>query len=187
MTKKTDIVGVTEVWQKEDVHIQGYQVAASKTRPEGARGGGVVLLVNEEIKVDECEALNNAKYQESIWCVLHISSTCRLLVGVCYRPPNSSKENNEDVLKLMDLVKAVHVTDYLIMGDFNYREIDWAAGSVGGPADTDASQFYNKMQDCFLCQHVTFHTRYRDGVSPSTLDLTFTDQSQVPPNSGFRI
>ena len=104
--------------------------------------GGVVLLVNEEIKVDECEALNSAKFQESVWCVLHISSTCKLLVGVCYRPPNSLKENNEELLRLMDLLKAVHVTDYLIMGDFNYREIDWAVGSVGDSADSDASQFF---------------------------------------------
>ena len=173
--KRPDIVGVTEVWQKEDVHIQGYQVAASKTRPEGARGGGVVLLVNEEIKVDECEALNSAKFQESVWCVLHISSTCKLLVGVCYHPPNSLKENNEELLRLMDLLKAVHVTDYLIMGDFNYREIGQLVLLKARQTPTHLS-FFNKVQDCFLCQHVPFHTRYRDGVSPSTLDLVFTDQ-----------
>ena len=76
----------------------------------------------------------------------------------------------------MDAIRTVGATDYLIMGDFNFREINWADGSIDSSRESDAAQFYDKVQDCYLCQHVRFHTRFRDGMSPSTLDLIFTDQ-----------
>ena len=173
---KPDIIGVTEVWQKDDIHVQGYQVAASKARPGEARGGGVILLVKEHLEVRECAELNNTMFNESAWCVVHLSVACKLLVGICYRPPNCSQENNQELLRLFEAIKKVHATDYLIMGDFNFREINWEDGSVTGPTDSDAALFYNKVQDCYLCQHVTFHTRYREGIPSSTLDLVFTDQ-----------
>ena len=173
---KPDIIGITEVWQKEEICVQGYQLAGWKARPDESRGGGVLLMVKDHFQVSECEELNSFNFDESVWCIIHTSPARRLLVGVCYRPPGSSHENNQDLLKLMDAIKTSHATDYLIMGDFNFREINWMDGTVDGPGDSDAAQFYEKVQDCYLCQHVTIHTRFREGTLPSTLDLIFTDQ-----------
>ena len=164
------------MWQKEEVRVQGYHTAVNKSRAEGVKGGGVILLIKDHLKVGECNVLNDVKFEESAWCIVNTSQAHRLLVGICYRAPNSSSENNQELLKLMDLTKTVNATDYLIMGDFNFCEINWVDGIVAGPIDSEAAQFFHKVQDCYFCQHVNFQTRYRDGVTPSTLDLIFTDQ-----------
>ena len=40
-----DVIGVTEVWQKEDLIVHGYHFPLCKKRKEDHKGGGVMLLV----------------------------------------------------------------------------------------------------------------------------------------------
>ena len=108
---KPDIIGVTEVWQKDDISVPGYQVAADKIRPGGVRGGGVLLLMKDHLRVKECDVLNSLKFEESAWCIVNTSPACRLLVGICYRSPSSTFENNQELLRLMDALKTTRATD----------------------------------------------------------------------------
>ena len=169
--------------QKYDISVPGYQVAADKIRPGGVRGRGVLLLMKDHLQVKECDALNSLKFEESAWCIVNTSPACRLLVGICYRSPSSTFENNQELLRLMDALMTTCATDYLIMGDFNFREINWIDGSAAGPKGLKYSSVLLFMiSDCYLSQHITFHARYRDGMSPSTPDLVFTDQENNVEN-----
>jgi hypothetical protein len=52
-------------------------------------------------------------------------------------------------------------SNYLFFGDFNYKEI------------------LNCNQDNYLFQHVSSPTRFREGQTPSCLDLVFTNEENM--------
>ena len=63
----------------------------------------------------------------------------------------------------------------LIAGDFNYKEIDWEMEYAPHPQD-----FVETLEDCFLYQHVTEPTRYREGERSNLLDKVLsTDEVMV--------
>ena len=121
-------------------------------------------------------------FEESVWCILNPSQEVGILVGVCYRSPSSIPENNEKLINIMQHASKVKASHLLLMGDFNYGQIDWDTGVVPGPDDSDAKVFYEKTQDLFLYQHVDVPTRFRDGCTPSMLDLIFSTEELMVDN-----
>ena len=69
----------------------------------------------------------------------------------------------------------------LILGDFNIPGIDWTNRDVLTGALKVDRDVFNKIQDCFLYQHVTEPTRFR-GNSNSTLDLILTKEEEDVKN-----
>ena len=47
------------------------------------------------------------------------------LIGVCYRSPNVAFSDKENDDLLCDLLNEVRGKPMLLMGDFNYPDIDW--------------------------------------------------------------
>ena len=68
---------------------------------------------------------------------------------------------------------------FMIMGDFNFPDIDFEHGIVGTSTNTAAAKFFNETQDMFFVQHVHAATPYREGQQPSTLDYVFTDEENL--------
>jgi len=176
-----DIVAVTETWAHRSVtdselNVRGY-VQFRKDRQ--GRGGGVILYVRDFLDVMECADLNNSDFQESIWCRINTDQQS-LLVGVCYRCPTSPVDNNNNLLKLLaGAVQAAGTSHLLIMGDFNYPEINYEDDWVSSGLDSDPGRFFLATQDLFLTQHVSEPTRFRQGNQPSTLDYIFTSEEEV--------
>ena len=67
----------------------------------------------------------------------------------------------------------------LILGDFNYSQINYEKETVTSNATDSSSLFFNKTQELCLFQHVTAATRIRQHQMPSTLDYVFTDDENV--------
>ena len=66
----------------------------------------------------------------------------------------------------------------VIAGDFNYKEIDWE-NDYAPPDKQNQSFFITGLQDCFLDQHVTEPTRYRENEIPSLLDLILSSEEDL--------
>jgi Endonuclease/Exonuclease/phosphatase family len=91
---------------------------------QGGKGGGLALYVNERLEANLKEALINSGFKESIWCSVRLEDS-RLLVGLCHRCPSSDSANDDALLRLLDqAVSLAGNSHVLIMGDFNYPEID---------------------------------------------------------------
>ena len=90
------------------------------------------------------------------------------MVGVCYRAPNSMQINDEALYSLLDRVSKEEV---VIMGDFNFPELDW-----GRPESIDdCHPFIECMSNNFLTQTVDEPTRFKN-----YLDLVlFSDPSLI--------
>ena len=133
-----------------------------------------MILVKEHLNVVECTELNDHKFQEAVWCVIKLSSSEKVLVGVLYRSPNSKKENNEMLNMLLRQSVKLHASGILIMGDFNYGQIRWGSGTVQGTEESDQARFLDTVQETLLYQHVNVPTRYREGCTSFLLDLVLT-------------
>ena len=66
----------------------------------------------------------------------------------------------------------------LITGDFNLPNVDWISWSAPG-GDSVACSLLEALDDAFLFQHVSTPTRWREGQTPSTLDLIITNEDNV--------
>jgi hypothetical protein len=94
----------------------------------------VVLYIKETLQATLKPDLTNSGFQESIWCEVH-SDQAAILVGLIYRCPSSAVINNGNLLKLISMaVQQCRRKILLIMGDFNYPEINFQDGYVqAGP------------------------------------------------------
>ena len=92
---------------------------------ESGSGGGVLLYIHNSLPSIICQALSNLEIQESLWCLVTLNRADVLLVGLIYRSPNSTVENNEKIpqaiCNLYSLQKFSHL---LLVGDFNLPDID---------------------------------------------------------------
>ena len=84
----------------------------------GRRGGGVFLYIKETIPAYEVQLKEEADCNEAIWCKL-VTGHTTVTIGVVYRCPNITKQNNEK------LHNAISKGDCVIMGDFNHGNIKW--------------------------------------------------------------
>ena len=85
------VIGITESWGDGDVSdsefsIPGFTMFRSD-RQLKHRGGGVLLYVRNELNPLEVKMKSN--FADQIWCQVNVNDSDALLIGVCYRSPNT--------------------------------------------------------------------------------------------------
>jgi hypothetical protein len=172
------VVGVTETWATEqvtdaDLHMEGFHMY--RVDREGKKGGGVIMYVWEGLNSSLCTRMMAYKFDESVWCNVNTESG-NILLGLCYRSPSSSVNNNDNLLYLFrEASKQPGMKHVHVFGDFNYPEIDYNNLTVYASDEAASTKFFDTTDELFWTQHVTEPTRCRDGQQPSTLDYVFTD------------
>ena len=70
----------------------------------------------------------------------------------------------------------------LIIGDFNYPEINWLAETSPSDIHHPATAFMECIRDTYLIPHVTDPTHYRRDQRPNILDLILTNEEGMISN-----
>ena len=166
---KPNIIGITESWANNDITdaelgLEGY-VMFRKDRM-GRRGGGVLLCIKETIPAYEIELHEEADCIEVIWCKL-VTGHTTVTIGVVYRCPNITKQNNE---KIHNAISEVSKGDCIIMGDFHHGNIKCDTLQSTGVED---HKFLCLVQDNFLTQHVSEPTS-----ATRVLDIVLSSQKE---------
>jgi hypothetical protein len=95
------------------------------SRQTGKEGRWVAIYVKNSFSVALNADLTSTNFEESLWCTVKCEKVS-VLVGVIYRAPSSNKLNNT---YLMDVLRAAvrccSNRKLLIMGDFNYPNINY--------------------------------------------------------------
>jgi len=170
-----DIVGITETWAMESIEdselsIEGYTMfRRDRTGGTKQRGGGVLLYIKNSINAVEREDWVDKKFPECIWCNIEISGE-KTLVGICYRPPNYTKDQDEALFNMIRLVSKEKV---LIIGDFNFADLNWKQ-----PETLDDNHLFMRcVNDNFLFQCVEDCTR-----GGNVLDVVLTSEENMVEN-----
>ena len=80
-----------------------------------------------------------------MWC--RLAGAENILIGVCYRTGDSDVEND---VKLFTMLENISENRLVIMGDFNFPELNWSNSEV-----VDSSHpFVNSVAENLLSQHV---------------------------------
>ena len=118
----------------------------------------------------------------SIWCEMPLLGKDRLLVGVVYRSPSSSINENEHIVQLIQKAVQMNTSHVIIFGDFNYPEIQWDNQTVEAANDHPSQYFMECIQDCYLYQHVNESTHHRALQRANILDLVLTNEEGMVEN-----
>ena len=150
--------------------FQGYDTFIGPTN----QGRGVGIFVRTEICADK--VVMETDFQESVWCSIKLQNSDSLLIGCIYKSPNCSNENCLELFQLFGKVKDMRYSHKLIMGDFNFRDINWTDMSTSSNEQQNSTLFIESIRDSFMFQHVLEPTRYRANNEPSILDLIFSNE-----------
>jgi len=87
------------------------------------KGGGVALYIKDTLQSAEYDELNS-KRCKGLWCKIYGNKGKNFVVGVCYR---SQEADDNEVDQLFECFKLASIDNHrlLIMGDFNYPDINW--------------------------------------------------------------
>ena len=123
-----DFICITESWLnlgckhlKSEFTIDGYKLF-NKDRKTDRRGGGVAIYCKESISCCMKTDIKVSEVTETIWLqVGHDRDT--FVLGVVYKSPNLDRMNTKIIYD--EITKASRCSRVCIIGDFNYRNIDW--------------------------------------------------------------
>ena len=192
---KPDLVLLTEVIPKAqilliglpNISIPGFLLFTNfdPDLPHLGKSGYRGLAIYVADYLHPTQVTYHSNFKEHLWTSISLDNTENLLIGNIYRSPSSDKFTSTN--ELCDLINCVNNTKpsyLLIVGDFNYPNIDWHRGCLT-KVDHSEQLFFDTIQDCVLFQLVTQPTRFRQGVEPRILDLILTNAEAMIHNIKF--
>ena len=180
--EQPDIIGITEVKPKQsrykisesEIAIKGYELFHNL----GDEGRGVALLVKEEMNPTPNDCLNS-QFSENVFVDVTQGDGTALTVGLIYRSPSSTEENNDRLCSLIRQTADKTKTNLLMVGDFNLPSIDWENETCKNNETHVSSRFLQAYTEANLYQHQQEITRYREGETPKILDLVLTNREDM--------
>ena len=184
--EKPLIVAICEVKPKnsskerldQDYQMQDYVLHPTNLSND-APGRGIAVYTHNSISKSVAQVSLNTKFVESCLIEIRLRGGDMLLFACCYRSPTPSQSSDENNNNLNELLKEISTKKYshrCILGDFNYKDINWSTLSTDHNPDSLEGKFLETTKDCFFHQHIDKPTRRRGCDTPSQLDLIFTDE-----------
>ena len=110
--------------------------------------------------------------------------TNMLVIGLIYRPPSNSHEDDTKLNSLLIVAEQRTIKkQLLVLGDFNFPDIRWDIGDA--QSGTRQEEFIKTINELYWLQNVNDVTRVRVNNKPSMLDLVFTRSSKEIDNLNF--
>jgi ribonuclease P/MRP protein subunit RPP40 len=168
---KPDILAITETWTNDSIgddflKINGYEIIERNDRKDtgGGRGGGILIYVRTDIGAwrEEPETSFNQCAMVKLKCKYG-----EVKLAVVYRSPNSIRTNDDALCEWIRSMRG----NSIIIGDFNFPDIDWQNGSAG----TRGRSFFETINDKFMHQHVEAKTHDRGNI----LDLIISSSEEL--------
>ena len=171
--------GAAESTPDGELGIEGYGLyRGNHSDGNGGLGRGTALYVANTLSHSACPLLDDVGFDCSAWTIIKLGRNKSLLVGVVYRSPKSTDENNQRLLAIMRMAATAGHTQLMLCGDYNLPLIDWHSWQ-GLEADKSfSSMFLYCVEELGLSQHVETSTRFRNSQS-SCLDLVFTREEDM--------
>ena len=187
---KIDIIAINEIHDKfastEDKRNTLFNLPGFTTH-QNDEGRGVCLFIKNGIKVTVLEQFNSL-FSPSMFCRVHPTKDEHFVFGVVYRSPNLTYE---DSIKLHEQINFIcnkllaSKEKLVIVGDLNYKEINWEEISCNCRDQHLASKFLTLVGENFLTQFVQEATHTRGNQEPSLIDLVLANDPEFITNLSY--
>ena len=172
LATNVDLLAITETWLKPSIKDCELLPCTNFTIFRKDRlsrpGGEVMLAIRDNITCFRRPDLEGAG-AEMLFCEIRPDSKRKLLVGVFYRPPDSSMDYLRELKTSLRLAVDAKFDQLVLCGDFNLPNIDWTTGTAT-TNDAIYDYFTKLVRGNFLWQLVDFPTR-----NMNILDLVVTN------------
>ena len=139
-------------------------------------GRGVCIIYKETLQITELNEINKI-FQPSSF--IEIKTKDKILsIGIIYRSPNSSEEENSKVREQIEYASQ-NLKNLIITGDFNHPEIDWENCHTKTHKNHRASKFIFTTNKCKFHQLINEPTHYKPGCRPTLIDLVITKDPEL--------
>ena len=147
---------------------------------ENNTGRGIAVYSHCSIDKSTIQIEHKFNFEEICLLEVRLRGGDVLLFGCCYRSPTATEtsgDNNIQLNRLLMYISRKTYTHKCIVGDFNYRNINWSSWTTSHSVDSTEAKFIEAVRDSYLSQHGEHPTRRRGNDDPSRLDLLFTDEA----------
>jgi hypothetical protein len=180
---KPDVICLTETLPKNtkyavlnsELSIKNFHLFSNLGNKNCHRG--VAIYINNTYNATQI--FNNSPAKEIVSCEIKIKGSRNILIQTIYRSPNSTEENN-DLINQEILNSSKEYSKILILGDFNYPNIEWTDPNNPTPNCNNSEKFLETIKQSFL--HVFRPTHMRVLQNPTTIDLIFTTEYNMITN-----
>ena len=118
------------------------------------QGIGVCIYTHKTLNAKPFVSLGT-NFQESIWVEINLNKKDTFLIGCVYKSPGSSGTNNEQLNELISEVMRYKHSYLLLLGDFNYPNIDWQNWyTLSENTNSPDTKFQEGIRYHFLFQHI---------------------------------
>ena len=178
-----EIIVITECNSKTAMSVNPneiYKLKDCNSFYNGNKGRGIIIFTKISLKVVQDPKVY--LFQEYIWLQIELGQGKRLLLGGIYRSPSSKIENFEQMECMFREIITNKLSQVVILGDFNLKNIDWNLNSTKSNTKQIEHRFIECIKDLYLTQHIKEPTRYRKDNTPSILDLIFSNEENMIEN-----
>ena len=171
--------GASDAIRDDELGIDGYTLyRKNHSDGSGGPGKGAALYVKNSLNHSAAPAMDEIEVDCATWCIIRLNGNKTLLVGVVYRSPSSTPENNQKTLSMIRAAAASNCQYLNVCGDFNLPRIDWNVSRSLESENALSSGFVEMVEDLQLFQHERNSTRFR-GEQNSCLDLILTNEENM--------
>ena len=180
-----DILSITEVNDKFTRTQDGNSfVISGYNYIECSVGRGVGMFMKNDLVFKRCSEYE-LLFKPSIFGILSLPDKTSVTLGLVYRSPNCDKSENDKFLNQIDVISSKFLKSnnkLVIMGDFNFKEIDWKNECCNTVETHDAYKFLSITLRCYLTQFVQEPTHHRALQTPSLIDLILSNDPEYVQN-----
>ena len=189
--EKPIIVAISEAKLKNSTKervIEDYQNPNYSLHPANLTnniGRGMAIYTHTSLDKSVVEIKLGPKFEETVILEIRLRGGDVLLFCCCYRSPTFSEtsgENNDKLNKFLKIISTKKYSHRCIIGDFNYRKINWESWTTESNENSPETRFLDTIRDCYFYQHITKPTRARGKDNPTLIDLIFTDEEAQVSN-----
>ena len=188
--EKPLIVAVSEMKYKNSTESTSmdYNVPGFTIHPvnlDNKVGRGLAVYTKDILDKTVIQIKADILFEEVCLLEIQLRGGDILMFACAYRSPTpntSSERNNENLNKLLKMISTKKYSHICIVGDLNFKHINWKTCNTTKGEDSIESKFLEAVRDSFLHQHIEKPTRKRGNDDPSLLDVILTNESMQVSN-----
>ena len=177
-----DVVAVTEVkpkktnfpLQQNHILLPGFQ---SPVENLDVPGRGVCVYIKDGIDFEVLDI--GQSFPQSVWVRLKLGRDSSLDLGCVYRSRATPDALNTELHNIVKTVLGRVNPPTVIVGDFNYPEIDWETNRCSTAVTHPAARFLEMVSDSLGEQLVKYPTRHRQGQRSTRDDLVLVNKPEL--------